>query len=309
MKQKLKYFFFLFSFIIYTKCFADTSRNLTLNTSISRSSVLIGQVIEIYFELPSEKKIIFPPIDREVFGFDILALWDTVTRTEQSVFVSLKLTRFDTGHFEFKPLIFLADSDTLESESMTINVSLPELSDTIEIFDIKPNVSFYDDSWIAVVILAFLITGILYFIFRRYRKYKSKNLHKKPEIIEILEDQIQEKIKMYKNMYLNNSLSPRDFYFHVDEVLREYLEKKYSYNFLESTATEVCKMVARLSLSMYYAEMLQNFFTEAELIKFAKAEHNTDVTNETIDKILEFLNSQKINPFSESVIINYEKNN
>ncbi|MFN3951840.1 MAG: hypothetical protein ACK4KT_05510 [Thermaurantimonas sp.] len=307
MNKMERYRILSFILFFFAVALVTSGEDKTVKTSANSSSVLVGQVIEFYFEIPSGKNVIFPVVKDEIFGFQILSLWDTIASEDQSVFVALKVTRFDTGYFEFKPLQFLVDSDSLFSESMTVYVGLPELIDAIDIYDIKPNITFYDNSWIAIVILILLLAVSLYFILKKYLKNRSKSVQKNPDPSIVLEDVTREKIVSYRELYLSERISPRDFYFFVDELLREYLEKKYSLNFLESTTSEVCKLIPKLPLSMYYCETLQNFFITAELIKFAKGEDDRNTTQIAVDKILEFLNSQKVNPFTEDQSLNPEK--
>lgn len=307
MNQRERYRILLFILFFFAFAFANAGEDKTVKTSASSSSVLVGQVIEFYFEIPTGKNIIFPVVKEEVFGFEILSQWDTIAFEDQSVFVALKVTRFDTGYFEFRPLQFLVDSDSLFSESISVYIGLPELMDAIDIYDIKPNITFYDDSRIAIVILIILLSVIVYFILKKYFKNRSKSVEKNLDPSIVPEDTILEKIIAYRKLYLSDRMSQRDFYFNVDEILREYLEKKYSLNFLESTTSEVCRLLPRLPLSMYYCEALQNFFTTSELIKFAKGEDDRNTTQIAIDKIIEFLNSQKVNPFTENQSLNPEK--
>lgn len=303
MKFKLTYVILMCIFFFNTRLFGQFKE---IQTSVNNNSFLIGQIIEIYFEIPSDKGINFPPLEDEIYGFTILSYWDTVSISEESVFLSLKITRFDTGYFEFKPVKFITESDTLISKSITIYVGLPELKDDTEIYDIKPNVSFYNDSWILYGILILILSLISYFLIKRFTKIKLKKNNLNNHEILIPEDQIIEKIKLYQKMYFNNEMTPREFYFKIDEILREYLEYKYSYKFLESTNSEVRNLLLKIPLSIHYIEFLNQFFNKAELIKFAKGSDDKESSKKLIDEMIKFLNSQKVNPFNENEVSDRE---
>lgn len=278
-----------------------------IRTSASNFSILIGQRLEVYFDIPKNKSIMYPDIQDEVFGFTVLSTWDTVSSDENSIYISLALTRFDTGYSEFKSLGFIIDNDTIYSGSLRIYVGLPDLSENIEIFDIKPNIYYYDDRWILAVISLIIFVIVIYYIVKKYNFIKKMFTTRKIEPILALEDEIFEKISHQRQLYNTGKISERELYYRVDELIRYFLEIKYTKKFLESTTKEVRKMLLNLPLSIYFIESLQDFFSKAEIVKFAKGNMDPSSTDIVIEKLLEFLKSEKFNPFEDKELTNAQK--
>ncbi|MFN4298163.1 MAG: hypothetical protein ACK4EX_00380 [Thermaurantimonas sp.] len=299
MKRRLSASFVILLFF----SFQVFSQSEKVKVILKSNSIAIGQSFDLIFQLPKSERIIYPEFSDTLSGFYFLSKWDTLLIDSNNIFTKLNAVLFDTGVFTLQPLIFLIDSNKLFSDPVTVHVFIPPLNDEVEIYDIKENISFYDNRWILWISLI-VVTVILLFILIKYLP-KRENTIDKEEMPQIsLEDQIIKSIKEYSNIYEKNGMQSSEFFFKIDSLIREYLEKKYNQPFLESTTSEILSLISSLPLSIYYNEMLKQFFKYSEMIKFAKASDNRVKTQETIQNLLLFIQSQKQNPF----IIQTQKN-
>lgn len=292
MKQRITVSFVIF-FIFSYQVFSQSEKVKVIYKS---NSIAIGQSFDVIFQLPKSNRIIYPALSDTVNGFYFLSKWDTLLIDSNYIFTKLNAVIFDTGVFTLDPLPFMIDSHQLLSEPVTIQVFIPPLKDEIEIYDIKENISFYDNRWILWVSII-VVTVLLLFIVKKYLPGRENTTGKEEMPQLSLEDYVIKSLKEYTHLYEKNDMQSSEYFFKIDSLIREYLEKKYNQPFLESTTTEIFSLIPSLPLSMYYTEMLKQFFKYSEMIKFAKAIDNKVKTNETIQNLLLFIESQKQNPF------------
>ncbi|GCD79499.1 hypothetical protein [Schleiferia thermophila] len=277
--------------VLYT--FISLSLFGQIKTYSDTNAIFIGQPLNLFFEI--EKGVYVQQVQPHdtLNGFFILSEFDTISQDNNSITLALTVTKFDTGFFEFPQLIFLKNSDTLLSSTIGVFVLIPTLNEQIEIYDVKENISFYDDSWIIFLLLAILLIIIIYILYKKLSKRKNKNFQK---ILQMtLEKETIEKMRNLVKMYEKGDIDGRTFYFESDELIRGYMEKKYGYKFLESTTREMSKYLEKIPISMTNLNLLKKYFKTAELIKFAKVLDDRDNTIFMIQKIIEFMQSQEIN--------------
>lgn len=276
------------------------SQSEKVDVSFESSDKFIGQSFEIIYKLPKTNQITYPVLNDTIDGFNILSKWDTLLVDDKNIYTKLNVVIFDTGVYTLRPLAFYINSDTILSPPVKIKVNIPPLQDEIEIYDIKENISFFDDRWILGLVVLLIVIAI-FLIINKYVFKNKKSAQTTENSIYSLEDQIIKGIRDQTNLYEKNSLQPGEYYFKIDSLIRDYLEKKYKQPFLESTTSEVLSMIASLPLSIHYINVLKKFFKYSEIVKFAKALDNKDVTSDLIQNLLLFLESQKQNPFNTQI--------
>ncbi|PMB34824.1 hypothetical protein CEN47_09420, partial [Fischerella thermalis CCMEE 5319] len=145
--------------VLYT--FISLSLFGQIKTYSDTNAIFIGQPLNLFFEI--EKGVYVQQVQPHdtLNGFFILSEFDTISQDNNSITLALTVTKFDTGFFEFPQLIFLKNSDTLLSSTIGVFVLIPTLNEQIEIYDVKENISFYDDSWIIFLLLAILLIIII----------------------------------------------------------------------------------------------------------------------------------------------------
>ncbi|GCD77768.1 hypothetical protein JCM31826_12500 [Thermaurantimonas aggregans] len=292
MKRRFTTSFVIF-LIFFFQVFSQSEKIKVIHKS---NSIAIGQSFDLIFQLPKAEYIVYPELNDTLNGFYFLNKWDTLLVDSSYIFTRLKAVILDTGIFTLQPLTFIIDSIHHISEPVSIQVFIPLLKDEIEIYDIKENISFYDNRWILWVSII-VITILFLFIVKRYFP-RRKNTSGKEEMPHIsLEDYVIKNIKEYNYLYEKNEMQSSEYFFKIDSLLREYLEKKYNQPFLESTTTEIFDLITFLPVSMHYTDVLKQFFKYSQMIKFAKAIDNKTKTFEIMQNILLFIESQKQNPF------------
>lgn len=92
---------------------------------------------------------------------------------------------------------------------------------------------------------------------------------------------------------------PEPFFVKLSLVLRTYLEDRFELHAPESTTEELARILDQdSSLSAENRSILQQFFTQADLVKFARADAANDVMHVAFDNVQNFVNQTE--PSDES---------
>lgn len=139
-----------------------------------------------------------------------------------------------------------------------------------DIHDIKPIEEYFIFHWewmyIPLICLLFLIIIIVLII------YIVKNLpaKKKPEVVKSAHEIAYEKLNELKRMKLNTPEDLKLFYIILSEIMREYLEGRFSIQAIERTTEEITSDLKDISLNLKSRKMILSVLTESDLVKFAK---------------------------------------
>lgn len=90
--------------------------------------------------------------------------------------------------------------------------------------------------------------------------------------------------------------SPEPFFTELSVILRTYLENRFSLNAPESTTEELTREMAHdVRLNIKEQQTLRNFMTQADLVKFARADAEGDVMRSAFSTVEEFVEQTKEN--------------
>jgi hypothetical protein len=241
---------------------------------------------------------------------------DTLQDTKDNLTVesTLLLTSFDAGIYTFPQIPVLVVSgrnkaDTLYFDAVTLKVNTLPV-DTIAAFlqaddstkinllkDIKPPVkypyTFKEILWPWTVdgILALaLIAAIIYVIVRIKKQQPVFGKVKSQEPPHIVALRELEKIKAEK-LWQNNKI--KLYYTRVTDVLRVYLEQRYSIQAPEQTSDEILQALAQLPLPEYFLPKLRDFLNVSDLVKFAKYLPATEENESAVTLVAQFVAETK----------------
>ncbi len=180
-----------------------------------------------------------------------------------------------TGEFEIPPItINYQDKDgnqkTVFSEPVKVKVEsvLGEVTDTTDVKGLKAQLSL-GKGWkfYASIILALLILGAglwLFWLMTRRKKIIQ------PEEVRFPWELALEELFNLKGKQHSGKMSAKEYYYLLSEILRGYLEKRFSIPLLESTTEEIRLILERDFLQPNSKTVLLRFLEQSDLIKFAK---------------------------------------
>jgi len=194
---------------------------------------------------------------------------------------TLLITGFDSGSFKIPAFAFNVQSPdrgnyTLYTDSFRLNVSTVPVDTTKpfqpikEIVEVK--ITWRDYIWLIVGAAIFLLlAGLVIFYFIRHKKTPipafipkapSESLEERTlrELAELDEQQLWQKDKV------------KEYYSNLTDILRTYLEERFSVSAKEQTTDEILQQVRRNPLMSPYYERLATILSTADMAKFAKAQ-------------------------------------
>ena len=213
------------------------------------------------------------------------------------VYKDFLLTTFDTGTFVFPSSQFLSIySDSILTNSISVQFLPVELDDTDKIFDIKPvkkipflikELVYYIPHLIIILLLCFLWIYV-------YKKYRHKNVlsSKKPQAIPIDIYYLTELNVLKSQEYLKHE-NFKSFYTRLSEIYRGYLEDRFSIPALELDTYNLKILLDSKNLNESW---FNDFFRNCDIIKFAKGVPKSNVSMEFLEQVKMFVKQYGVNP-------------
>jgi len=310
--------FFITLFFAAGTFSAVNAQLIQVDARFDSTAILIGDQIKLHLEMERQVdvRVQFPTtwmeaIPREIeileiYPVDSIRLADGRIRLKQEILI----TCFDEGRHELPPISFpfVADGyvDTIATRPAYLDVFAIPIEDMNYIADIKPIFELplgWADvlPWLwriglLLLVVALIGFGIYAYIRRRNNKpiFGAPKPADPPHIIALRE---LDKLRGEK-LWQNNRA--KDYYTRLSDVVRTYIEGRFSVMAMEMTSDEILVGLQDAGFEdNNLVERLRKIFSLADLVKFAKAEPFPD-ENETsmLDSYL-FVNNTKIDAVAE----------
>ena len=297
---KTKYLVLLF-FAVFIQLNAQET-----SSYVDTTSIRIGEQItyKINIKIDSLDEITFPKA-KDFAPFELIKEFKVDTNYLDKKFIISKqfaLTYFDSGTYYIpsQKLILLNKEIELDSFEIIIN---PVKTDTTKqgLYDIKPimksNTQIDFIFWFYILIL---ITVICAFTFFRNKIFSFFTIQKlEVEYLTPYEKAVIELSKIKKLTYLSE-LDIKTYYSDLTFVIRNFIEEKIINNALECTTKELIQKLSllktskKLNFSNLTLKNIEDVFSRADLVKFAKYQPETQSASidlETLTKELENIKS------------------
>lgn len=280
---------YLFVLLLFVFCSADlNSQDITVSAKFDTSRIFIGDQINfsVIVEQPARMFIPFPIFrDTIARNIEILAgpVVDTTTMAGNLIRITGKylVTSFDSGYYRVNP-VFVELRDPGGVKRFFSDYSILEVArvkatppDTVKgIFDIikpyKAPVSFGEIMpWILIGLVAAVAVWLAVRLGRRLIKRK-KDL---PEVIAAEPAHViaLRELERLKDDRLWQAGEIKKYYTRLTEILRKYLENRFSVYSLELTTSETLDALLRTGFKKddTYV-LLKSVLNGADLVKFAK---------------------------------------
>lgn len=262
------------------------AQDIVARAQVDTNKILIGKPVELILQLsqPKNVSIDWPLIIDSVGGMEIIKFTppDTLKVDDPSVLLRSQtfiITSFDSGVFVIPSLTFkykLNGNDkviTTETDPLEIEVFTVPVDTTKEIRDIRPiEEAPFDMKWVwyglgALVIIALVIALIV------WGMKKRKPVAAGPAVVELVIPPhiaaLEALVALEEERVWQNG-QVKLYYTQLTDILRTYIEKRYSFSTLELTSDEILSHAAVKSISGSSREELEKILRLADLVKFAK---------------------------------------
>ncbi|MCX6174091.1 MAG: hypothetical protein NTZ27_04990 [Ignavibacteriales bacterium] len=142
----------------------------------------------------------------------------------------------------------------------------------------------------AIAVLILLLIVLLYYLYQRYKKKKALKENILPEIkippheIALTHLHELEEKKLWQNGFV------KQFHSEVTEIVRQYFEERFNFRALEMTSAEILAVLSFMEEGKKIVRTSDNFFSNADLVKFAKFEPMPKVNDEMMNQAYEVVN-------------------
>lgn len=302
LKIKIKYG--LLALLMLCTTFSAHAQKATVRATIEPSTILIGEqaLIEVEVIAPKNANVGFAMYpDSIIKGIEVIGMVKPDTAMSEVMTIKQKyiVTSFDSTLYNIPHMAVFVDNDTLYTNSIGLNVTSPQLSDSTLIYleavkqgvqpieydklgvaDIKDIQAvrwtifdtIYDFvatylPYVLVVILVVVAIGVALFFLTRKKK---KGYYFKPEIILPPHVVAISELDKLKDSKIWQQGLTKEYYTRLTDILREYIDRRYGVDAPEMTSDEIIEALRRRIETRSPQEGLAQILQLADLVKFAK---------------------------------------
>jgi len=210
------------------------------------------------------------------------------------------LIAFDSATLELPPLrVGVASGKPLETNALTLHVfptsAGRELSDMASIRDIRREPESWMDYWPwAAGILAALMLLVWWLRKKQEKPHPKVVLHEiQPPPVSAAELALL-KLSELQQRKLWEKGQVKEHYAELSLILRAFLESRYGIAALESTTTEIQRLLASTDFSPEARIDLKELLQKADLVKYAQSEPEVTVHEAVLEKAKDLVSPARI---------------
>ncbi|MFA5806121.1 MAG: BatD family protein [Melioribacteraceae bacterium] len=279
------------------------AQNISVSATTDTSTYKVGDYIKYQIEIKHDKLIAvnMPSVKDSI---KVLEYIQTLPSEKIEVYnqvierYNYIFSKYDSANITI-PAITLEyifgrtiEKKLIKTNPVTITVRTLPVNAQEDIRDVKDPLKL-PLNWLlisAIVVIIFLLIGLLYYLYQRYKKKKALKENILPEIkippheIALTHLHELEQKKLWQNGFV------KQFHSEVTEIVRQYFEERFNFRALEMTSAEILAVLSYMEEGKKIVQTSDNFFSNADLVKFAKFEPMPKVNDEMMNQAYEIVN-------------------
>lgn len=286
--------------------FALAAQDVTVVARLDTGEIYLGDQVRYTLTVrqPEGLKLIMPAYRDTLYrDIEILSQSQVDTSYGKSGNMILRksfiITSFDTGYYQIPPFYLEYEtgqgkkrfySDYVPLRVKRVEVTPPDSTDVI--FDIigPEKVGYSAGEILPWVFLAFLALLASWLLYKYLPKKKMKDEPRGPQIpeepIHIITFRELDKLER-KALWQEGKT--KEYYSELTEIIRYYIEIRYSIRALEMTSEEIVQTLSRGDVMEDQLQNLKIILQNADLAKFARYRHDADTNRSAISSSREFV--------------------
>jgi len=278
MKYRLRLYLTCIAFLLIGIPARSTESPVLINSGVDRTKITIGDRVHYRIRIRKNKNIKLEPFDpMEVLRAFEIKNCETkgpVKRAGKEIQEYIyTITTFFPGNYTIPPLTIRYTDEkgntlTAWTDTISIFVESVNTDDTYaDIKDIKPPLSV--KSYLPLYILCTAAgAGIAFYIF--WQKKKKKISAEVQEPHRPCHELAMERLKALEQMELVLKGEIKQHYVLLSEIIRRYIEARYSIPAIERTTSELYQEMRVKGIERRHCSMIKELLDQCDLVKFAK---------------------------------------
>lgn len=293
----------IFLILSVLSCSIIYAQKIIVNAYTDSSHYKVGDYIKYNLELKYDKnvKIILPSVKDSIKNLEFIQELKPIKKEENNRIIenyTYIFSKYDSASVTIPSykIYFKVGQDTakysINVNPITISVSTLKVEPQKDIRDVKEplkiplNILFI---LLVIILVAALVTA-LYFIYKYYRKKKLSKIESKPEYrlppheIALNELRILEEKRLWQQGLV------KEYHSEITEIIRKYFEERFNFRALEMTSSEILACLSYLEDGKCIVDLSNDFFNNADMVKFAKFEPIPSVNEEMMRQAYKIVN-------------------
>ncbi|MBA4407160.1 hypothetical protein C0389_07800 [bacterium] len=296
-----------------------TAQNITVSATTDTSIYKVGDFIKYRIEITHEKGVsVYLPSVKD--SIKILEYIQTLSAEKKEVDnkiierYNFIFSKYDSAQVTI-PSIAIEYVDlggstrrTIKTNPVTITVRTIPVNVQEDIRDVKEPMKL-PLNWLLIgliVLGVFILIVAAYFIYRYYKKKNALKENLLPEVKIPPHEIALSKLSELEQKKLWQSGLVKEYHSDVTEIVRQYFEDRFNFRALEMTSSEILAVLSYMEEGKQIVGTSDSFFSNADLVKFAKFEPMPKVNEEMMKQAYDIVN-QTI-PVPQPQIVSEEKN-
>lgn len=288
----------------------DGPDKLLVSARMDSAVIWMGEQTSIKLELTQDKgdlALLAIPSDTLAAGVEIIAVTpgDTVEINNGRIQINREIiiTSFDSGFYYIPPVKYVLNTDTFASMPLSLKVA-PVPVDTVSIDNLKsikgvrsPRFILWDyiPGYVWIIILGILaIAAGAYLYYRYFRKKEEADVNTGPQIPPY--EKAMQSLQALREEKLWQGGQDKQYYTRLTDILREYLDGRFSINAMEMTSTEILDALRKNSETRLVERHMKEILNVADFVKFAKMRPLADDNESSMRYAIAFVEETRPQP-------------
>ena len=298
-------------FLVYSNL--SFAQSISANASVDSTVYLIGDYIHYKVNVNYDKsiKIIPPVIEDSLKDVDLIKVSNPVyaeNNGRKSTTFDFVLSKYDSADVTIPPIdiFYRVGKDTLsqggidtanatlkhvQANPVKFAVRLVKVNLQKDIKDVKAPQKIPLDWKIILlwILIALIVLGVVYYLYRRYRKKKSnlpvirKEIKLPPHVIALNSLNTLEERKLWQNGKI------KEYHSEITEIIRRYFSERFGLHALELTTSETMELLRTTKDTEVIRDITEGFLNNADMVKFAKFSPLGSVNEEMMKQAVEIV--------------------
>lgn len=267
--------------------------------NISKTKFQIGDQVVYSFSLPLEKasELSTYILTEKKDSLEIIKRTIDTTKRNGKEFLDVKF--YFTSFVEGKHKIINQNGRSFEYEV----TSFPIDTTSFEIKDIKANIKepFSIEEIMPIIIWVLIAIGLIilsYFSIKLWKKYRKTNIKEafiKPKQILAAHEIALHSLDQLRLKRLIENNRIKEYYSEISEILRIYLDDRFSIIAIEMTTQEILTQIKGIEFTNEISfKLLKEVLEYSDLVKFAKYTPTSHLSEKCMQDAIEFIHNTKL---------------